>query len=153
MLLPLDNRPCNLLFVRQLARQADAEVVAPPDHELGSFLNPGSCQRFPGWLEENLRAADNAVISSDMLCFGGLVGSRNALTTEAEALHRLEELRKVHGAKARLEVLATVPRLSLRTSEGEAHYERKLAAWAGDLDEGPATSAGYPSDVPAAFVD
>lgn len=153
VLLPLDNRPCNLLFVRQVARQADAQVVAPPDHELGSFLNPGSCQRFPGWLEENLQAGDTAVVSSDMLCFGGLVGSRNALTTEKEALERLDVLRKVHAAGARLEVLATVPRLSLRTSDGEAPYETKLKNWAGDLDERPTSRAGYPADVPSVYVD
>ena len=152
VLLPLDNRPCNLLFVRQLTRLAEAEVVTPPGYWLGSFLNPGFCQRFPQWLQQTVRAGDNLVISSDMLCYGGLVASRNGGVPQAEALQRLQILRELRKREAHLEVLAIVPRLSLRTSEGEAPYERKLAIWAGQYDKSP-QPADYPVDVPPVWVE
>lgn len=148
LLLPLDNRPCNVLFVRQLAGIAQAEVVTPPDHWLGSWLNPGQCDRFAPWLSQTARAGDHLLISSDMLCYGGLVASRNAETSEQQALDRLSTLNDLHERGFHLEVLSTIPRLYLRTSEGQAPYETALATWAAKADR----SSLPPDNVPAAWV-
>lgn len=144
LLLPLDNRPCNVLFVRQLAGIAQAEVVTPPDHWLGSWLNPGQCDRFPGWLREQAQPGDHLLLSSDMLCYGGLVASRNAAVAEAEALQRLAVLAELHQSGFRLEVLSTIPRLYLRTSEGQAPFETALATWAAKADRSSPPPPGVP---------
>ncbi|MBT9588516.1 DUF4127 family protein [bacterium] len=149
VLLPLDNRPCNVLFVRQLAGIAMAEVVTPPNHWLGSWLNPGKCEQFVGWLETTAQAGDTLIVSSDMLCYGGLVASRMASTPEQSALDRLECLKRLHQRGLRVEVLSTIPRLYLRTSEGQAPFETDLADWAAraDADSPP------PPSVPVQWVD
>lgn len=154
LLLPLDNRPCNVLFVRQLARIAGADVVVPPNHWLGSWLNPGNCLRLGEWLLANCRPGDTVIVSSDMLCYGGLVASRNASTSETEALQRLEVLDRLRQKRPdiHLEVLATVPRLYLRTSDPQAPYEAALAGWAAQVDQEP-TAADFPTDVPRNFVE
>ncbi|MBN9415646.1 hypothetical protein ABS71_10940 [bacterium SCN 62-11] len=149
LLLPLDNRPCNVLFVRQLAGIARAEVVSPPDHWLGSWLNPGQCERFAPWLKEQARPGDRVLVSSDMLCYGGLVASRNAGTPEELALSRLSVLAELHERGYHLEVLSTVPRLYLRTSEGQAPFETALATWAAKADR----SSAPPEAVPPRWVE
>lgn len=148
LLLPLDNRPCNVLFVRQLAGVAQVEVISPPDHWLGSWLNPGQCDRFADWLREQSHPGDSLVVSSDMLCYGGLVASRNAATPATKALDRLQVLRELHQRGLHLEVLSTIPRLYLRTSEGQAPFETRLATWAAQSDR----SSPPPEGVPAAWV-
>lgn len=145
LLLPLDNRPCNVLFVRQLAGIAQAEVVTPPDHWLGSWLNPGQCDRFAAWLREQAQPGDLLLLSSDMLCYGGLVASRNAAVSETEALGRLGVLSELHQRGFHLEVLSTIPRLYLRTSEGQAPFETALATWAAKADRSSAPPAGVPA--------
>lgn len=144
----MDNRPCNVLFVRQLAGIAQAEVVTPPDHWLGSWLNPGQCDRFGGWLREQARPGDRLIVSSDMLCYGGLVASRNAAVPESEALDRLEVLSDLRERGFHLEVLSTIPRLYLRTSEGQAPFETALATWAAKADR----SSPFPAAVPSRWV-
>lgn len=149
LLLPLDNRPCNVLFVRQLAGIAQAEVVTPPAHWLGSWLNPGLCERFPDWLRRQAQPGDRLIVSSDMLCYGGLVASRNAAASESQALQRLEVLSDLHQRGLHLEVLSTIPRLYLRTSEGQAPFETALATWAAKAE----ASSPAPSGVPAVWVE
>lgn len=149
VLLPLDNRPCNVLFVRQIARIAQAQVITPPDHWLGSWLNPGQCERFADWLQEKPKAGDTLLISSDMLCYGGLVASRNATTSQAVALERLQVLEALHQRGFHIQVLAIIPRLYLRTSEGQAPYETALANWAARADS---ADSKWPSQVPPQWV-
>lgn len=142
VLLPLDNRPCNVLFVRQLAGIAQAEVMTPPDHWLGSWLNAGQCERFPEWLELQARPGDRLIVCSDMLCYGGLVASRSIDTPLELALRRLEVLSSLHRKGLRLAVLSTIPRLYLRTSEGQAPYEAALAGWVAQVEPGDSGLVG-----------
>ncbi len=140
-LVPLDDRPCNLLFVHQLARVAGARIKSPPRSMLGQWLRPGDPGLVAAWLEK--QQADFTLISADMLCYGGLVGARQASTSLTQARERLEVLRRLKGE---ITVLGILPRLSLRTSDEEAPYERRLAAWAHQPD------APMPPDVPPLIV-
>lgn len=144
LLVPIDDRPANLLFVRQLARVGGEELVVAPRHLLGRFLRPGASDTLVAWLEATARSGDTALVSADMLAYGGLVASRNRETSAELALTRLSVLERLDGVD--LQVLATLPRLSLRTSDGQAPFERKLAEWA--------TKPGLepPADVPAEIV-
>jgi hypothetical protein len=152
VVVPLDNRPANVLFVRQIARIAGAQVLTPPDHWLGSWLNPGNGERATQWAGDTAQPGDTVIVSSDMLCYGGLVGSRNAAVSEQQALARLALLDRLKPRGGQLQVLATVPRLYLRTSEGQAPYETPLATWAAHIDVRP-TPQHYPPGVPARWVE
>jgi len=144
VLLPLDDRPCNLLFVRQIGRIAQAEVIAPPKNLLGSFLQPGQPEELIDWLRHTVQPDDQLLICSDMLCYGGLVASRQASTPCQVALDRLQSLRQLQAAH--VQVLATLPRLSLRTSDQQAPYERTLHDWAARPDN------SQPPAVPEAIL-
>lgn len=73
---PIDNRPCNLFQVVQVAEKLDYEILTPPEEILGSKNFNGDPDKLWTWLNENAPAADYAVLSTDALLYGSLVGSR-----------------------------------------------------------------------------
>ncbi len=139
--LPLDDRPCNMLFPAQLARIAGGRLVFPPRHLLGSFLEPGDRQALARWLQNG---GGPTLVCSDMLCYGGLVASREAATSTQEALARLQLLGTLKEPPL---VLASLPRLSLRTSDRQEPYEARLRTWARH------PGAAHPEGVPAEVVE
>lgn len=161
LLVPLDDRPANRLFVEQLARvgrpQERLEVV--PRHLLGRLLVPGDCEGLADWTLSQVRPGDTVVVCADMWLYGGLVASRSASAQEAQVAARLQRLRELKEKGARLLVIATIPRLSLRTSEAQAPHERTLANWAAKADLPSARamlaspqSAPFPQGVPTELV-
>ena len=75
-LIPLDDRPCNAEFPVKVGKIAGVQVVTPPKEILGKYLDPGSPEKLHEWLKRSAADVDAVVISSDMLCFGGLIASR-----------------------------------------------------------------------------
>ena len=162
LLVPLDDRPANRLFVEQVARigrpQEPMKVV--PRHLLGRLLEPGDCDAVAAWTLAQSRAGDTAIVCSDMWIYGGLVASRSAATGEAEVRGRLDQLRQLSAKGVEVRVVATIPRLSLRTSDAQAPHERTLANWAAkdglptaqQMLDSPDT-APFPENVPRAVVE
>ncbi len=87
---PLDDRPCNLKFPQKLAGLAGVELVTPPKESLGHFITPGNCEKIISWLTEVASKVDLAIISVDMVAFGGLLSSRRFNVSLEVAMHRLE---------------------------------------------------------------
>lgn len=75
ILVPLDDRPCCLQFVKRLAALRRIEVLTPPRHLLGDLRHPGHCLGLWRWLDKQPGGLP-AILSVDMLMFGGLVNSR-----------------------------------------------------------------------------
>lgn len=115
VLLPLDDRPVNLDLPRQLAAVAGETLVTPPEAMLGRFLTPGDTGDLAGWLLETAGHAQAAIVSLDMLAYGGLVASRTPQATEAEALRRLQVLRalKAHHPGLTLYAFSVIMRLTI----------------------------------------
>ena len=90
LLIPLDDRPCCLQFVERLAEMAGESLITPPAAWLGRFLQAGQPERLIGWYHENRPRAEKAIVSLDMLAFGGLVASRRPQPALRVALERLE---------------------------------------------------------------
>lgn len=89
---PIDDRPCTLLFPLQLAEIASVEMLTPPMDYLGNFMQKGSPAKIMKWLEVNSANADVAILSLDMLVYGGLVASREVeLGFYRENLAKLQE--------------------------------------------------------------
>ena len=160
-LVPLDDRPANRLFVEQIARigrpQEPLRVV--PRHLLGRLLKPGDCDAIAEWVSRETNCGDSIVLSADMWVYGGLVASRAAATDEATVEKRLESLRQLGRDGVRVTVLATIPRLSLRTSDAQAAHERALANWSAKADLPTVEemlanpdSAPFPDKVPREIV-
>jgi hypothetical protein len=125
ILLPLDDRPCNWQFPAQLARIAGIRMAQPPRSLLGYFTAPGDPEGLQEWLEK-APAAQAAIFSVDMLCYGGLIASRRPYPSLKLARQRLQELRRWRERHPALPCYAfnVIMRLSIT-----ADSPRKLAAW------------------------
>ncbi len=112
---PLDNRPCNARFPRLLARMVDFELIMPSRDLLGEGRKPARPDRIAEWLVEPRGRIDAAIISIDMLAYGGLVPSRTMQTSPDTALGRLDVLAQLRELLGEAAVYAsnTIMRLSI----------------------------------------
>ena len=147
LLVPLDDRPSTRLFPEQVARIGGGELRIPPRFLLGRARHPGDPARLGAWMRSAAPGVERAVVSTDMIAYGGLVASRAAQTSLEEALGRLEALDELHRAGVPVVAFAILPRLALRTSDEEAPFETALARWAASGSPDP------PAGVPAPLVE
>lgn len=135
-LVPLDDRPANRLFVEQLYRigAPSGKLHMPPRNLLGRLYTPGHSDAVIEWLEKRVKRGDTAIISADMWLYGGLVASRTSGLEGAIVQARLERLANLSKRGVSVQVLATVPRLSLRTSDKQAPHELAISKWAAKSD-------------------
>lgn len=115
ILVPLDDRPCNFKFPVQIASSRGIEVITPPKEYLGSYNDPGDPEKILYWLDEVSGEADSAVISSDMICYGGLVASRKNTVHLDDALRRISFLDglKNKNPELNISVFSVLMRLSV----------------------------------------
>ncbi|HBM81050.1 MAG TPA: hypothetical protein DD426_09480, partial [Clostridiaceae bacterium] len=71
--LPLDERPCNYNFPQILASATEYEMIEPPRDILGNKKLPADTAKIRKWLLESVRDVSGAIISVDMLVYGGIV--------------------------------------------------------------------------------
>ncbi|MBN9344954.1 MAG: DUF4127 family protein, partial [Devosia sp.] len=77
-LLPLDERPVNVRLPADVAAIAGASLALPPRETLPDLRKAGRADELGAWLEAASDAADALVVSTDMLCYGGLIASRTS---------------------------------------------------------------------------
>jgi hypothetical protein len=121
LLLPLDDRPVNLDAPAQLAAVAGERLLTPPRELLGRFLRPGQPDELLEWLHHSAPAARAAILSLDMLAYGGLVASRSPAVAANEALRRLGTLRELKARRPELRLLAfnVIMRLTITGADPE----------------------------------
>ncbi len=168
-LLPLDDRPVNVLLPQDVGRIAGAKVDVPPADILPRYRRPGDTRGLADWLLD--RASDPSVghliVSIDMLCFGGLIASRTGHDTADAALDRLQILRRIRARRPglRISAVSLVMRASDSYSSAEepsywSEYGRELHRLGGDLhrvdgqpEVGPvATMTDVPTEVVSDFA-
>ncbi len=149
LLIPLDDRPPCLQFPEMIGLIGDTEVVAPPREFLGRFLVPGQPEKIAGWLRtQNLGSFDAAIISVDMLAYGGLVNSRVHRTALPDALKRLEVVRWIHRAAPQLPIYGSsvIMRLAPTADGRNEAYREKLARWA-EISPGAARDSALREEI------
>ncbi|SFB59490.1 Protein of unknown function [Cohnella sp. OV330] len=104
--LPLDERPCNYGYPLALAEMTDLSVTAPPPALLGRKKTPGDVPAIARWIADQATHADQAIISVDMLVYGGIVPSRLHHLSLDTCLARLDTLRELKRAKPGLRLYA-----------------------------------------------
>lgn len=168
-LVPLDDRPVNTTMVADVAAIAGATVVLPPRETLPRFREPGDPDALAAWLLRTSGSVDAAVVSLDMLGYGGLVASRTSHDTTRTVLDRVAVLERLHAEHPALPVGAI--NVFLRASDSDnaseepdywEHYGRLLhrlggrvhQAWLDGLAEAPrpVDEPGVPHDVRADFA-
>lgn len=132
--IPIDNRPINLEQTIQVAEILGYEILVPPENFLGTGAKPeqfGNPVELWNWLNENAPLADAAVISTDAMLYGSLVGSRQHDLTPEEILERAKNFENLRQENPYLPLYAfttimRTPRAG--NSSAEPEYYKKYAA-------------------------
>ncbi|HUS81362.1 MAG TPA: DUF4127 family protein, partial [Armatimonadota bacterium] len=129
---PLDDRPCNAKWPRMLASVVDFELIMPPDELLGRYNTPGNPAAIAEWLMRSRGRIDAAVVSLDMLAYGGLIASRSLNTPTEVAMDRLRVLDVLRGHLGDASILAfnVIMRLSITADSPQtAQYWQLMREW------------------------
>ncbi|HYF95343.1 MAG TPA: DUF4127 family protein [Symbiobacteriaceae bacterium] len=97
-LIPLDERPCNLMWPADLAAVAGIEVVTPPRECLGHFRTAANVQGLSDWLESIAGSTAGCVVALNTLGYGGLIASRITDDPPEAVLDRLHLFRRLRAA-------------------------------------------------------
>lgn len=107
LLIPLDERPCNFVFPQEIANSGhDVNLIVPDRSLLGHKKQPADTTALAQFLLHTAQVADAAVISLDMLLYGGLVPSRLHHEAVGTFHERLAILRQVKEANPHLRIFA-----------------------------------------------
>ena len=90
---PHDNRPISDEQTRAAVEEMGWDIVVPPDELLGGRSEVGDPEKVWAWLEAEAPTANIAVLSTDTLLYGSLVGSRTHEWTADEVNERVERLK------------------------------------------------------------
>lgn len=87
---PLDERPCNVMFPRmQLPRTGIVSLSTPPREMLGYKKRPARTDLIARWLENEIVTADALIVPLEIVLYGGLIPSRIHNLSEQELERRL----------------------------------------------------------------
>ena len=105
--IPLDERPCNLAFVKEITRDNAAfRLVAPELCEMGNKKTPARYEDVRSFLERECLDADYLIIAIDTLLYGGIIPSRLHNLELGELVGRLNLLRSLKERNKNLYVSA-----------------------------------------------
>jgi len=123
--IPLDNRPITDQETRKVAEKAGYHIVVPPETLLGTREQHGNPDGLWNWLRENAPGAKAAVVSTDAMLYGSLVGSRNHELTETQIKERTARFQKLHEDFPRLPIygFGTILRTLLTATHSGAGME------------------------------
>ncbi len=88
VLLPLDERPCNLKYPSLLPLHEDIQVVTPPKNILSHKKERCDLGVLHTWLIKECKDADYLIVSMDTLLYGGIVPSRLHHDSSEEIISR-----------------------------------------------------------------
>ncbi len=157
LLIPLDDRPPCLQFPVRMGLIGDAEIVAPPSELLGKFTDAGKSDLIIEWIkQQDLKSFDAAIISVDMLAYGGLVAMRVHETDDQTALKRLAFIKEMRKAAPQMKIYGSsvIMRLAPTGTGANEAYRANLAEWA-EISVDPtmkAKTAALEAKIPARSV-
>ena len=131
--IPHDNRPISDKQTAEVVKKLGYNVVVPPDDMLGSRDNLGNPDALWQWLRENAPGAEAAVVSSDSMLYGSLVGSRKHEYTKEQISQRTAEFDNFHKEFPKLKMYAfgsimRTPRNGEASGHEEPEYYRSYGA-------------------------
>lgn len=123
VIVPLDERPCNLLFPERLFSNKDYHIVRP--ETLGDKKRPADPGKLASFLRRECKDADGLILSVDTLLYGGLVPSRIHHETKETLLSRMELIREIRKENPKMliyafQVIMRCPNYS--SSDEEPYY-------------------------------
>ena len=136
VLLPLDERPCNMFFPERLFSKENFEIVRA--EKLGYKKNPADLNEIKRFLKKECKDADGLILSIDMLLYGGLIPSRIHHETQDTLLQRMQLIRQIRKENPNLliyafQVIMRCPNYS--SSDEEPDYYEKFGKEIHDAGE------------------
>jgi hypothetical protein len=104
LVIPLDARPVCYQAVENLARLTGIQVLLPPASLLGQLKTPAQLEDLRHWMQRTLakHPIQAAIISLDLLSYGGLIPSRIGEESNEDLIRTLEKS---------MAILKSVPKL------------------------------------------
>ncbi|MBC7289643.1 MAG: DUF4127 family protein, partial [Armatimonadetes bacterium] len=97
--IPADDRPVSTYWPRLFGRMIDWETLLPPAELLGWFTDPGKPEEIIAWaLDAAREPVDAAVVSLDMLAYGGWLAGQGPWTRTQLAQRRMSALAQLREA-------------------------------------------------------
>jgi hypothetical protein len=137
---------------------ANVELVSPPRELLGRFTQFGKSDEIVEWLgQQDLSTFEAAIVSLDMLAYGGLVASRVHATPATQATSRVQILRSLRQKAPRLKMYGSsvIMRLAPTADGKNEAYREKLSKWAevSPYAEEKDLTARLERDIPTAALN
>lgn len=126
VIVPLDERPCNMFFPERLFLNEDFNIVRP--ETLGNKKLPADLDKLASFLRKECKDADGLILSVDTLLYGGLIPSRIHHETKETLLSRMELIREIRKENPNMliyafQVIMRCPNYSSNDEEPD-YYER-----------------------------
>ncbi|PWJ43804.1 DUF4127 family protein [Sediminitomix flava] len=155
--IPLDERPCNYEYPKMIgALQKEVNFIAPPKSLLNKKKESADIELLWDWIFDHATEADIAIVSVEMLVYGGLLPSRLHQDSVDTLLERLNRLKILKERNPKLNIYAS--NLIMRTphydsSEEEPDYYADFGeaifkwAWFNDKKEREGLSGEEQSEL------
>ncbi len=145
-LVPQDDRPVCFQDVRILGLVSDIDVIGPPPSRLGRADHEGDADGIVEWLDGlDVTTLDAVIVSTDMLVYGGLAGSKKAGLTQDRALGRFAALSRLKARRRDLPIYAFSSLLRLKPPD-EGHKGQ----WIDALEHWATLGGGATADAQGA---
>lgn len=107
LFIPLDERPCNRKFPELItAAEKDVKIISPDKSLLGDKKTPGQVSKLWDFIFKNAKKCSYAVLSIDMLIYGGLIPSRLHYLVEDEAEGYIKNLKRIKEINPEIKIYA-----------------------------------------------
>lgn len=106
ILIPLDERPCNYDYPRFVSESSNIELFIPPIEMLGKKKQRANREALWNYLFEKAKDCDYAILSLDMLLYGGLLPSRIHHDKKEELKFYLNQLERLKSECPQLTIYA-----------------------------------------------
>ena len=93
--IPLDERPCNYDFPKNIFEGEEFNIVRVPFEYMGLKKKPGNIEKIQEFFLNEAKDAYAAIISIDTLIYGGIVPSRLHYFTIEEVTKRLDIIKEI----------------------------------------------------------
>ncbi|MDP4152538.1 MAG: DUF4127 family protein [Bacillota bacterium] len=128
--IPLDERPCNLIFPQMIAATNDEiKLIVPPSQFLGYKKQKADIEGLWHFVKQHIEKSDAAILSVDMLIYGGLLPSRIHHDDEELLSERLQKLVNLKNSRVPIYLFNLIMRTpSYNSSDEEPDYYEKFGA-------------------------
>lgn len=104
--IPLDERPCNLSFLPMISKETDYNIVIPPTNIFGYKKTAADIDKMWNWIFDNINTFDFAILSIDMLVYGGILPSRLHHSSLEHCKSKLNNIKKIKELNSKIKIYA-----------------------------------------------